>query len=336
MQKMVSFGEVMMRLTATGFQRIVQATQMDVLYAGSEANVAAALASWGIQSFHITRFPDNLVGKAAVSWLRYYGISTDYIQLGGERMGLFFVEQGAMARPTTIVYDRLPSAFSTVDKHSFDWDTILEGVSWFHWTGITPALSQGAADSLAAALEICEKKKITVSADVNYRSGLWKYGKMPGDIMEALLMKSQVVVASENDTKNIFGFEAEKNTENRFVSIAGQLMKRFPGIRNVVSSDREQLSASHNRFSGKIWNGSELFTSPVYDIDQIVERIGSGDAFIAGYIYGLTQNWPAQDSINFAAAAGVMKHTISGDTLPCSVEEIQELAKGNTSGRIKR
>lgn len=336
MQKMVSIGEVMMRLTATGVQRIVQATKMDVLYAGAEANVAAALSSWGVKSFHVTRFPDNLIGNAAVSWLKYYGIDTSYVASGGPRMGLFFVEQGAMARPTTIVYDRLPSAFSTVDANTFDWETILEGADWFHWTGITPALSQGAADALNAALEVCKRKQINVSADVNYRSNLWQYGKTPGEIIEPLISKSNYIVSSENDTKNIFQFGAAKGAEDAFVSISEQLMQRFDSIKAVISSDREQFSASHNRFSGKVWDGSHLYTSNQYDLDQIVERIGTGDAFVAGYIYGEMNGWSKQDAINFGTAAGVMKHTIEGDTLPCSVAEIQELVKGNTSGRIKR
>jgi 2-dehydro-3-deoxygluconokinase len=336
MQKIVSFGEVMMRLTPPGNQRLIQATSLNILFAGAEANVTSALSGWKLNGCHVTRFPDNTPGLAAIAWLKHCGINTEYIQMGGDRLGLFFVENGAMARPTAITYDRLPSAFSTIEKNTFDWNAILDDADWFHWTGITPALSQGAADSLAAALSVCERNNIKVSADVNYRSNLWKYGKTPGEILEPLVARSNVIVGSENDTRNIFGFGAEQGAENVFVSISSQLMKKFSSIKAVISSNREQRSASHNRFTGNVWDGQQLWQTKTYDLEQIVERIGTGDAFIAGYIYGQLQNWDIQDSIDFATAAAVLKHSVEGDVIFCSVEEVQEITKGNTSGRIKR
>ncbi len=336
MQKIVSFGEVMMRLTPPGNQRLIQATALNILFAGAEANVTSALSGWDMNACHVTRFPDNALGLSAIAWLKHCGINTAYIQLGGERLGLFFVENGAMARPTAITYDRLPSAFSTIDKNTFDWHNILAGADWFHWTGITPALSQGAADALASALAVCEKNNVTVSADVNYRSNLWKYGKTPGEILGPLVEKSNVIVASENDTRNIFGFGAEENAEDAFVSISSLLMKKFASIKAVISSNREQLSASHNRFTGNVWDGEKLWQTKTYDLEQIVERIGTGDAFIAGYIYGQLQQWETQECIDFATASAVLKHSVEGDVLFCSVNEVQEIKNGNISGRIKR
>ena len=334
--KIVSFGEVMMRLSPPGKQKIRQAVNLDILFSGSEANVTAALCQWGMEGLHVTRFPENELGQSALSALRQRGINTRHIQMGGERLGLYFVEQGALSRPTTITYDRLPSAFSTVSKGMFNWDSILEGVDWFHWSGITPALSPGAAEVLMEALNICKSKNIMVSGDINYRSGLWRYGKTPGEIMAPMLALTQVVVASENDTRNIFGISADGQKDPGFISICRQMKARFPNIRYMITSPREQLSATNNRLSGWLWNGNNFLETRKYNIEQIVERIGSGDAFVAGFIYAALEQWNDQQKIEFATASAVLKHSFEGDMMLSPVEQVLQLMEGDTGGRIVR
>jgi 2-dehydro-3-deoxygluconokinase len=335
MHKIVSVGEVMMRLSPPGKQRFRQATRFDILYSGSEANVTAALAGWGMHAVHVTRFPDNPLGYAALASLRERGMDTRYIQMEGDRLGLYFVENGAMTRPTTICYDRLPSAFSTAGRGIFPWEEILDGAAWFHWSGITPALSQGAADLLMEALELCGKKKITVSADINFRSGLWRYGKTPGEVMAPMVAMSQVVVAAENDTAGIFGIRA-KPGEEPYASIATQMKEKFACITALITSVRQSITASHNRLSGLLWNGQSVLQSRTHELDPIIERIGSGDAFLAGYVYASLQQWPDQRKIEFATAAAAFKHSLEGDILYASTQEIEELAAGNGGGQIKR
>jgi 2-dehydro-3-deoxygluconokinase len=337
MPRIVTFGEIMMRLSPPGKKRIVQADSLDILFSGAEANVGGALAQWGVNATHVTRFPDHELGHAATSYWKKLGVDMQSVLYGPERLGLYFVENGAMARATQIVYDRLPSAFSCVQPGMFDWDFILDKADWFHWTGITPALSQGAADCLLEALIIAEKKKITVSADINYRSNLWRYGKKPGEVMDRLVSKSQVVVASENDTSKIFGItERKTNGESVFISISKQMMERFPSIRYLVSSERENISACHNRLSGQLWNGKEFFQTREYDLDNIIERIGSGDAFIAGFIYGCFENWSDQQKIDFAAASATIKHSIEGDINIAGLDEVVGVMQGKSGGQIKR
>jgi 2-dehydro-3-deoxygluconokinase len=336
MQKIVSLGEVMMRLSPPGKQKLRQAISLDILFSGSEANVTAALSQWGMQGVHVTRFPDNELGQSAISWLRHRGMDISYIQQSGERLGLYFVEQGAMSRPTTITYDRLPSAFSTITKGMFNWNEILEHTEWFHWSGITPALSGGAADVLMEALTECADRGIMVSGDINFRSGLWRYGKTPEEIMAPMLALTQVVVASENDTRNIFGIAAEKGSENEFVSICSQMKKRFPAIRYVITSPREQLSATHNRLTGWLWNGNDFMQTRNYNMEQIVERIGSGDTFMAGFIFASLKGWSDQQKIDFATAAAVLKHSFEGDIMLGTVEQVMQVMEGDTGGRIIR
>jgi 2-dehydro-3-deoxygluconokinase len=336
MHKIVSFGEVMMKLSPPGKQKISQAVNLEILFSGSEANVTAALSMWGKHGVHVTRFPDNELGKSAINWLRHRGMDIRYIQMGGDRMGLYFVEQGAMSRPTTITYDRLPSAFSTINKGMFNWQEILEGAEWFHWSGITPAISAGAADVLMEALTECSARGIMVSGDINFRSGLWKYGKTPGEIMAPMVALTQVVVASENDTGNIFGINAEKESANAYISICNQMKMRFPAIRFIITSPREQLSATHNRLSGWLWNGTDFMETRHYQLEQIVERIGSGDAFMAGFIYASLEGWGDQQKIDFATATAVLKHSYEGDIFLGSVEQVLQLMNGETGGRIIR
>lgn len=326
-----------MRLSPPGKQRLVQSASLDILYSGAEANVGGALAQWGIDAVHVTRFPDHELGYAATAYWKKLGVDMRQVLYGAERLGLYFVESGAMARATQIVYDRLPSAFSSVQPGMFDWDEIFDQTDWFHWTGITPALSQGAADCLLDALVVAGRKKITVSADINYRSNLWRYGKMPGEVMEELVAKSNIVVASENDTSKIFGISAkEEDEDSAFVSVSKQMMERFPAIHYILSSERENISACHNKLYGQLWNGNEFLQTREHDLDNIIERIGSGDAFIAGFIFGSFEKWSDQQKLDFAVASAAIKHAIEGDINIARLDEVMGVMQGRSGGQIKR
>lgn len=331
MAKLVTFGEVMMRLTPPGKKKLIQTDTLHITYGGAEANVSCALAHWGYPAAHVTAFPDNALGHAATANLRKLGVDTQFIQHGEGRLGLYFVEAGAMNRATALTYDRLPSAFSAIQADTFDWENILEGVEWFHWTGITPAISQGAADSLMEALNVANKKGIQVSADINYRMGLWQYGKTPADVLGPLVEKSNIVVAAASDTESIFGISGAD-----YASLAHNLKQRFPRMQHLLASRRTGISADHNTLSGIYWNGSAVFESKTHDVDNIIDRIGSGDSFISGFIYAHFQGYTDQEKIDFAAAAAVLKHSIEGDHNLASVQEIRNLMSGETGGRVKR
>ncbi|MFN5641378.1 MAG: PfkB family carbohydrate kinase [Sphingobacteriales bacterium] len=331
MARLVTFGEVMMRLTPPGRKKLLQTDNLTITYGGAEANVSCALAHWGLESAHVTSFPNNALGDAAIATLRKLNVSTEFMIKQEGRLGLYFVEAGAMNRATAITYDRLPSAFSAIHAKTFDWEKILEGAEWFHWTGITPAISQGAADSLMEALNVAEKKGIHISADINYRMGLWQYGKTPGDVLAPLVEKSSVVVAAASDTESIFGITADN-----YADLAKLMKQRFPKMKIMLASRRTSVSADHNTLSGILWNGNEVIESRTHDIDNIVDRIGSGDSFISGFIYGHFNNYSHQDKIDFAAAAAVLKHSIEGDHNLASVTEIRNLMSGETGGRVKR
>lgn len=331
MARLVTFGEVMMRLTPPGRKKIIQTDSLNITYGGAEANVSCALACWGVESSHVSCFPNNALGDAAIATLRKLNVSTQFIIQQEGRLGLYFVESGAMNRATVITYDRLPSAFSSIHAQTFNWDKILEGVEWFHWTGITPAISQGAADSLMQALQVANKKGIPVSADINYRMGLWQYGKSPSEVLTPLVEKSTIVVAASSDTESIFGIK-----EDNYADLAKVMKQRFPNIKMMLASKRTSVSADHNTLSGIFWNGTNVFESKTHDVDNIVDRIGSGDSFISGFIYGHFNGYSDQDKIEFAAAAAVLKHSIDGDHNLASVAEIQNLMGGETGGRVKR
>ena len=335
MPEVITFGEIMMRLSPPSKKKLDQTDQLEILFSGAEANVSAALAAWGIHAAHVTRFPENPLGKAAIGAWKRLGVDMSFTSYSDDRLGLYFVENGAMNRPTNITYDRLPSSFSTIGKGSFNWDVILDGAKWFHWTGITPALSQGAADCLMEALQVAEKKQIRVSADINYRSNLWRYGKNPGEIMAPLVALSNVIVAAETDTAKICGIVAEANDEG-FMEITKKMKEQFPSIECLISSRRDSASSSRNNLSGISCDGNEISRTRTYEMDNIVERIGSGDAFIAGYIYGRLQKWEKDKTLEYATASAVMKHSVEGDVNRVSSQEIIDLMNGNMGGWIKR
>ncbi len=346
MPKIITFGEIMLRLSTPGYLRFGQAKQYDATFGGGEANVAVSLANYGMDAKFVTRLPDNDIAKACVKDLRSYGIDTSGIVYGGDRVGIYFLETGAVARPSKVVYDRAGSSIATIKPGDIDWKKVLEGADWFHWTGITPALSQGAADVCLEAIKAANAMGITVSCDLNYRKNLWKYGKKASEIMPALVEGSDVILGNEEDADKVFGIKPEgfdvtstggEIDQRRFQSVGEQLMKRFPRAKKVIITLRGSINANHNTWGGVLWDGSTLYQSPRYDITHIVDRVGGGDSFMGGLIYGLL-NYKGDDqkALNFAVAASCLKHTIFGDYNQVSVAEVENLMKGDASGRVSR
>ncbi len=346
MPKIITFGEIMLRLSTPGYLRFSQAKQYDATFGGGEANVAVSLANYGMDAKSVTRLPDNDIAKACVRDLRSYGIDTSGIVYGGDRVGIYFLETGAVARPSKVVYDRAGSSIATIKPGDIDWKKVLEGADWFHWTGITPALSQGAADVCLEAIKAANAMGITVSCDLNYRKNLWKYGKKASEIMPALVEGSDVILGNEEDADKVFGIKPEgfdvtstggAIDQKRFQSVGEQLMKKFPRAKKVIITLRGSINANHNTWGGVLWDGSTLYQSPRYDITHIVDRVGGGDSFMGGLIYGLL-NYKGDDqkALNFAVAASCLKHTIFGDYNQVSVAEVENLMKGDASGRVSR
>lgn len=328
--KVVTFGEVMLRFSTQAFSRFTQATAFDVTYAGAEANVAVSVARFGLDSAHVTRFPQNDLGVAATEALRKHGVDTSSIIYGDERMGLYFLENGAMQRASRIIYDRFDSAFAHIMPGSVDWERALNGASWFHWTGITPAISQGAADACLEALKVAKKNGLMISGDINYRRNLWQYGKTAQDVMPALIEYCDVVIAGITDMENCAGI-----TGTSYEKACAEFQKRFSRVKRIATTDRVSISSSHNRISASLWNG-KLLRSQEYDLTHIVDRVGSGDAFMAGLIYSLLKGANDQDAVEFATAACALKHSIEGDVNLVTVEEVESLVKGQNVGKLLR
>lgn len=331
MATVVTFGEIMMRLTPPGHERFSQASNLGITYGGGEANCAAGLAQMGVQAAHVTVFPDNDLGHAAAAFFRRSGVDTSHFKFGPGRLGLYFMEVGAGVRPSRIVYDRYHSAFAQLDPASFNWDHILAGARWFHWSGITPAISEPAARACAAAIQTAKRLGITVSTDVNYRRVLWQYGKNAREIMPALLEGCDVAVCTESDAHDIFGIQS-----SGFQDMARQLMTRFPNLQKIIATRRDSLSASHNRLTGLCFEGQALHESPTFELNPIVDRIGGGDAFMAGFIYGSLHYGDPARALSFATAASALKHTIEGDFNLVTAAEIEQVMLGDVSGRLLR
>ncbi|WP_439557928.1 PfkB family carbohydrate kinase [Dyadobacter sp.] len=331
MAQIVSFGEVLMRLSTPGFSRFEQARQLNVTYAGGEANVSTALAYWGHHTAHVTRFPDSPIGRAAAQYLQFHGVDISHIIYGGPRMAVYFLEMGAALRGSQIVYDRANSSLAEIDPKEIDWDSILKDAKWFHWAGITPALSQGAADALLDGIKVARKYGLTVSGDIFYRANLWKYGKKPSDILPELTAGTDIVIANKENIKEIFGIEG-----NDFQESCVNLQKAYPQVSTVVDTKRTSISASHNLLRAYLWNGSQLLETEDIEINPIIDRVGGGDAFIAGLIHGLITFNDQHKALEFGVAASALKHTIEGDALISTIDEVEAIRQGETSGRIKR
>jgi len=345
LKKVVTFGEIMLRLSPPGWKRFSQASSFDVIYGGGESNVAVSLANYGVPSQFVTRLPENDLGDCALMELRKRGVDTSKIVRGGERLGIYFLETGAVSRGSKVVYDRAHSAMSTIQKGMVDWESVFEDAGWFHWTGITPAISQGAADACLEAIQVANKMGVTVSTDLNYRKKLWKYGKSPMDVMPDLVAGCDVILGNEEDAEKHFGLHPEgvdvthggSVDGKAYLSVLKQLMDMFPRAKKVITTLRGSISASHNTWSGVLYDGTTLYEAPTYDITHIVDRVGGGDSFMGGLIYGLL-NYPEDDqnALNFAVAASCLKHTIFGDANLSTIEEVQKLMSGDASGRVSR
>ena len=335
MPKIVTFGEILLRLSTPGFQKIAQAESFDCTFGGTEMNVGAALVNFGFDVTHVGVFPENHIGKKAKAFIRKLGISDEKIHLKGQRMGLFFIETGAVSRASQIVYDRADSAFVNLDPSWFDWEEILKDADWFHWCGITPAVGEKPAIALLDALKVAKKLGIKVSSDIYYRSNLWNYGKTPQDILPELASYSNVILASRKNIEEIFGIISNEE-KGKFQDTAKKLMGRYSSIEKIIDTERIQISASHNRMNARMWNGLEYLKTSNLDITHIVDRVGTGDAFLGGFIYGQLTYKDDLKSLEFGNAASALKHTIHGDQNLVDIAEVENLMLGDGSGKLKR
>jgi 2-dehydro-3-deoxygluconokinase len=343
-KKVVTFGEIMMRLSPPGFLRFGQARSFDVIYGGGEANVAVSLANFGVPVDYVTRLPKNDLGDACIQFLRQYGVGTDKIVRGGERLGIYFLENGAVQRGSKVVYDRAGSAIATIERGMIDWREVFADADWFHWTGITPAISSGTAEVCLEAARTAREMGLTVSCDLNYRKNLWKWGKKAGEVMPDIVRYCDIAIGNEEDADKVFGIKAPetdvtagKVEADKYRYVCEELARRFPNLKTIAITLRGSLSASHNTWSGVLWHGGEFYTAPTYDITHIVDRVGGGDAFMGGLIYGLrTYGEDRARALNFAVAASCLKHSIFGDFNLVTVAEAEKLMGGDVSGRVSR
>ena len=338
--KAVCFGEIMLRLNPPGNLRFVQAREFEASYAGGEANVAVSLSNYGIPSSFVTKVPKHEIGQAAVNGVRQLGVDTTYMLRGGDRLGAYYVEKGASQRASKVIYDRAYSAIALAKPDEFDWPSILKDATWFHFTGITPALGENATKACMDAVKYCKENNITVSCDLNYRNKLWSKDKAQ-QVMSTLMPYVDVCIGNEEDAHDVFGISAEGTDVHKgelnhdgYISVAKKLSDRF-GFKKVAITLRGSLSASDNKWSGMLYENGDAVFAPEYLI-RIVDRVGSGDSFGGGLIYSLMSNYNNQDAINFAVAASCLKHTIEFDFNLASVDEVKALAAGNASGRVQR
>lgn len=346
MKKVVTFGEIMLRLSPAENLRFSQVNNFDVVYGGGESNVAVSLANYGVPVEFVTRLPKNDLGECALMEMRKRGVGTQHIAFGGDRLGIYFLETGAVSRGSKVVYDRAHSAIAEIESGMINWDSVFDGVEWFHWTGITPAISQGAADVCLEAVKAASAKGITISTDLNYRAKLWNYGGDREAIMTELTSYCNVILGNEEDAEKHFGIHPEGLDVHKhghevkaasFKSVCEQMMNKFPRAKKVITTLRGSISASHNTWAGVLYDGKKMYETRQYQITHIVDRVGGGDSFMGGLIYGLL-NYPENDqnALDFAVAASCLKHTIKGDANLVTVEEVEKLMGGDASGRVAR
>ena len=344
MGKIVTFGEIMLRLTPEGYGRFVQAASLGMSFGGGEANVAVSLANFALDAAFVTKLPAHEIGQAALNTLRQFGVDTSLVVRGGKRVGVYFLEKGASQRPSKVIYDRANSSIAEAGPSDFDWDRIFDkasyGVSWFHFTGITPALGDSVAAICLEAVKTAKEKGVTVSCDLNYRKNLWPKEKAR-EVMTELAQYVDVCIANEEDAADVFGIHAKDSdassgriNHDSYREVAQTLAAQF-GFKKVAITLRESFSANDNNWAGMLYDGKEFFFSRKYPI-HIVDRVGGGDSFAAGLIYGITQGFPQQETIEFAVAASCLKHSIEGDFNLTSVDEVKKLVSGDSSGRVQR
>jgi 2-dehydro-3-deoxygluconokinase len=340
MSKVVTFGEVMLRLAPEGYYRFVQADAMGATFGGGEANVAVSLANFGFDTAFVSKLPKHEIGQAAVNSLRRYGVETRHITRGGNRVGIYFLEKGASQRPSKVIYDRAGSSIAEAVSKDFNWDEILNGADWFHFTGITPALGDNMAAVCLEALKSAKAKGVKVSCDLNYRNKLWSKEKA-GQVMGELCQYVDVCIANEEDASDVFGIKAQGTdvttghvNHEGYKDVAKQLVERF-GFEKVAITLRSSISANDNKWAAMLFDGKEYFFSKSY-LMHIVDRVGGGDSFGAGLIYSLLSGYSNQNTIEFAVAASCLKHSVEGDYNQVSVDEVLKLAGGDASGRVQR
>ncbi len=344
MAKVITFGEIMLRLKSPAYERFFQSPALEATFGGGEANVSVSLANYGMDTAFVTVLPKNDIADACIRELRGFGVDTTKIIRGGNRVGIYYLETGAVQRPSKVIYDRAGSAIAEAKPGDIDWDKTLEGATWFHFTGITPAISQGAADLCLEALKACKERGIHVSCDLNYRKNLWKYGKRADEVMTELVKYVDTVIANEEDFQKALGLSAESvgdveegelNIDN-YKAIASLAMQTYPNIKRVAITLRESKSANHNDWRACLYNGKDFFLSRKYAITDIVDRVGGGDSFGGGLIYGLNNYEDEKTALEYAVAASCLKHTIIGDYNRVSVAEVESLMKGSGTGRVQR
>lgn len=343
-KKVVTFGEIMMRLSPPGFLRFGQARSFDVIYGGGEANVAVSLANFGLPVDYVTRLPKNDLGEACMMFLRQYGVGVSKVVRGGDRLGIYFLENGAVQRGSKVVYDRSGSSIATIERGMIDWQQVFADADWFHWTGITPAISASLADVCLEGIQAAQGMGLTISCDLNYRKNLWKWGKKASEVMPELVQHCDIAVGNEEDADKVFGIQAPetdvlagKVEADKYRVVCEALNQRFPSLKMVAVTLRGSFSASHNTWSGVLWDQGSFYTAPTYDITHIVDRVGGGDAFVAGLIYGLrTYGEDRQKALRFAVAASCLKHSIVGDFNMVTAAEAEAIMAGDVSGRVSR
>lgn len=338
--KIITLGEIMLRLSTPGFKRFVRSDSFDVIYGGGEANVAVSCANYGHEAYFVSKLPTHEIGQSAVNALRQFGVKTNFVARGGDRVGIYYLESGASMRPSKVIYDRAHSSISEAVATDFDFDQIMEGAQWFHFSGITPALSDSCAEITALACQAAKRHGVTVSVDLNFRKKLWSKEKAQS-IMRPLMQYVDVCIGNEEDAELCLGFtpdadvEGGKTDAEGYKGIFEQMLREFD-FKYVVSTLRESFSASHNGWKAMIYNGEEFYTSKRYDIEPIVDRVGGGDSFSGGIIHGLLTKATQGEALEFAVAASALKHTINGDFNHVTIEEVEALAGGDSSGRVQR
>lgn len=339
-KKVITFGEIMLRLAPEGYYRFVQAESFGATFGGGEANVAVSLSNFGYEASFVSKLPKHEIGQSAVNSLRKFGVETKHIVRGGERVGIYYLEKGASQRPSKVIYDRANSSIAQAKKEDFNWDEIFEGADWFHFTGITPALNDEVADICLQACKVAKEKNIPVSCDLNYRNKLWSKEKA-GQVMAKLCEYVDVCIANEEDAGDVFGIKAASTDvtsgqvhHEGYKDVAKQLADRF-GFKKVAITLRSSISANDNNWAAMLFDGTDYYFSKTYPM-HIVDRVGGGDSFGAGLIYASLEQFDSQKTIEFAVAASCLKHSIEGDFNQVSVEEVQKLAGGDASGRVQR
>ncbi len=345
--RVVTLGEIMLRLKSPGFERLLQSPTLEATFGGGEANVAASLAGFGLDAAFVTVLPTNVIGDACISFLRSRCIDTSLIVRGGERLGIYFLEAGSNQRPSVVVYDRAGAAIANVDAACMDWDNIFKEARWFHITGITPALSQQAAALSLIAVQEAKAHGLTVSCDYNYRKNLWKYGKKAPEVMTEIVRNADVGIANEEDCQTALGIALDDPSSDRDINtgaidtdkyraLCEKVLAAFPNLKMQAITLRESYSADHNGWSACLHDRKSFYVGPHYDISNIVDRVGGGDAFAGGLIYGLVAGKPCEEALAFAVAASCLKHTIPGDINRVTLDEVDQLLAGDASGRVQR